>query len=508
MSATQPGQVRQSRWATFPPDVLGDVFLQCIPSPRGEQYARSFRTSIINRSKFPDALTGGAMFPCGMSHVCRQWRHAALGFRKLWSFIDVEQRQDRSHESRMISLLDVFLERSGQHRLTIRLTYHAKCSARHALLGRLLRHSARWETIYIEISALHAASPRSTSLDDAEWAAVAFPALKNVVLFDTCQDFADDEESASSEDGESTDSDSDGDGEHRDTKYRDSLIDRIPSSQLLCFYDYCSSDTFAAETIYRLHDVIRLRHSFPAGLPDRYKMDPDWQISMPHLQYATLEVGNTRHQVNRFLHRFHLLNIRGLNLSVGRWGHEKFFPKNDTPPSYFGNLTVLRLCGYIVMSDTALTQMFDALEQLTDLALELRKPKDYREDMARRVTKVLTPRVDVGLARCPNLQFLRMFLCDDAPNLLAMLRVRFGGLGLPTANFVPLRTFTMFVPGWQDYRIPQDLLVGLQKYKDEKGWDIRYDNVTDPWGRTDLWEEDFGGEFLLDVYRQSTVNTT
>ncbi|KAF7295628.1 hypothetical protein MIND_01102900 [Mycena indigotica] len=520
----------QSRWAKVPYDVLGEIFLESIPYAEDERFTQT-------AYKHPTTL---AMFSLGISHVCRQWRQAAIGFPKLWSFLDVVQHgEDTERESKMqlkmLKRTETYLERSGKYQLTILLTYEYSTS--HTLLGRLLQESERWVTFCIDAFGLHKSSPTSTNLTTEEWDALKFPALRNLVIFNSDQQSMTDKEfwrtegrflmrndresddesdNSESESDDEFDFDWDSDSEEEGDPDRETLDDKFQHCSLIRHYNYCSHNEFENDIVYYTSDAVSLRHTFLHAIPEYiitlttlYDQvadtagKRDWEIWWYDLQYAMLNIEETDN-LDGFLHRFAFPALRGLNLRAGRrvWDTERLLLKNNQfiVPSYFANLRVLRLCGDVSLSNATLTKMVKALDQLTDLTLEMR---DRSRGLAFHLVKLLTPQPQLTLV--PRLEHLR--LCLDfkihatvVDTLIAMLSLRFEGLPASeqASRTTLLQSFMLFAitDHWTSSSsfVLVDRLTELQA-KNHDRWDIQIET-----GRHfDIWQKRFGGEFLLNI---------
>ncbi|KAF7295652.1 hypothetical protein MIND_01105400 [Mycena indigotica] len=446
-----------SQWMTLAPEILSEIFLHSIPFPEEKRFARP-----SNGPTIP------AMFSLGISHVCRQWRQAAIGYSRLWSFLDLVQSADQSAESRALQLIATYLQRSGLCQLTIVLTY--EYSTRHVLLAQLLQQSSRWVTIYFDAYCLHMASPTSVG-PSIEWSQIKFPLLKNVVKFDS---------------GQQVESFNHGEN------YRP-LMDIFQTSNLQRYYNYCSNDVEEDELVYLLDSVVRLRYCFQDDIADVFT-DPNigpqpWEFAYDRLEYASLRVESDilRTHGQGFLHHFDFPNLRGLNLRVvNPFARPNLFARlpNMNLPGYFPNLRVLRICGDVYIDRPTLQNMFNVLAQLTDLTLDLLRSTA----MVDNVVELLTPQA--GVVRLPQMEHLRisMYPHHHLTLLVTMVSLRFGGL--PGAVFAPLRSFMLVAP--PDLQAAFSVLTQLRL---ANGWDIGVKGFKE----VDLWEDAFGGEFCLDI---------
>ncbi|KAF7295636.1 hypothetical protein MIND_01103800 [Mycena indigotica] len=473
----------QSRWAQIPQDVLGEIFFETIPYPEEERFASA-------QNLYEDPTTP-AMLSLGISHVCRQWRQAAISFPKLWSFLDVVQVECETKESRVVKLMDTYLQRSGSYQLTIVLGYNH--STRHTLLKRLLQASKRWVTVCIDAYGLYESSPTSTNLTSEQWNAIEFPALKNLVVFDFTQTYTG---SCCSEAG---------------SQPKGTLVQKLQTCDIIRYYNYCSHPDleFQDDILHFADKATLLRYDFRNIPPSLHELatatldNPDGArqcgFSWPKLRYAMLNI-ESDDNIGGFLHWFTFPEIRGLNLRFGRrvWTTDTALVDIKTIqfliPNYFANLRVLRLCGYMDMSSRTFTMLIPTLHRVTDLTIELGHRSSHN---VLQLAKLLT---DTPHILVPRLKHLRLFAHSEIPRAHAdafadMLSLRFGGLALA----VKLRSFVLFEfadnpTAPTSPRTLLNRLTELQAQNHDK-WDVRIEVAE----LIDLWQAPFGGEFLLDI---------
>nr|GAT42835.1 predicted protein [Mycena chlorophos] len=536
-------QSLRSRW--LPADVLGEIMFESIP------FAAETRFTDRYASYSPEPR---AMLPISLSHVCREWRRAAIGFKKLWSFIDVDQTDD---SDATLAYLDTYLARSGRYPLTIILTYPA-AGHNHTILGRLLRESSRWRTFFCDVYGLFDASPRSTGLTYAQWTTLAFPELKNVVYFksDHSDDLDDGEEENGvlDEDDYSSDSDSKSEGTDEWTEdQRDSsgdeglgddsetdvtgstsllitdtvepdelfekLLESLPgkvAAQLHRFYSYCMDAEFEEQMVIYLSQATRVRCAFDITKNNTHKYfrgtEPGGVYpSLPRAEYAMLAMGESDMTPNSslssgFLFRNELPKLRGLNLRVGWEGRDVFIPWEGVPMSgYLAKLVVLRLCGRIVIGNDVLTQLASSLSSLADLTLELR---EYGAVSLIHLNSLLIPRLPT--IHIPRLEHLRLLPHQkelfDA--LVPALDARFAAPH--GASHARLRSLTLYhttsmLTYWDDSEVRnvprparRPVVEHSEKFKAKhsgrSGWNIQIVEL-----QSDLWLEPMNGEFMLDI---------
>ncbi|KAF7322238.1 hypothetical protein HMN09_00000600 [Mycena chlorophos] len=505
------GSSVQSRWATqLAPDVIGEILLECIPFAEETRFASGAAHSAEPR----------AMFPISLSHVCREWRQAAVSFKKLWSFLDVDQ--DATDDA---TRLEVYLARSGQYPLTIILMYpdsDADPTHNHAILGRLLRESSRWKTFCCDVYGLFDASPRSTGLTHAQWTALTFPELRNVVYLHRRGHSSSDSDEDDDEEEDTDEDDSSHESEGTDEEIEvdqandtgalvepdppfEKLLQSLPgkvAAQLLRFYSYCTNDEYEDEMLIHLSRATRIRCAFISTHKHFWGTEPgDLYLNLPHVEYAMFATGDSDRTPNRsFLFRNELPNLCGLNLRVGREGRDVFTLYEGVPmPGYLAKLVVLRLCGWIIVTDDALTQIIDALSSLVDFTIEIRESRDVN---IAHFAHLLTPEVPV--IRLPRLQHLRLMLNHELPNdtLLPMLAARFTAPA--EAAYARLRSFAFYDTVYTDYddsigsgiRLTNNraLIRHLEQVKAQNGWNIQTVEL-----EGELWLEPLNGEFMLDI---------
>nr|GAT51292.1 predicted protein [Mycena chlorophos] len=498
----------RSRWATqLPADVIGEILLECIPFAE--------ETCFTSRSAYYSPGPR-AMLPISMSHVCREWRQAAISFKKLGVPCSL----------RAVSL-------------TIILTYPA-AGHNHTILGRLLHESNRWRTFFCDVYGLSDASPQSTGLTYAQWTTLAFPELKNVVYFNSGYGNDSDEEedddsdeneddnldeddvSSGADDGTNDRDEGDGDlfgeaaiqqhdGEDDQEQPYEKLLQSLPgkvAAQLHRFYSYCTDAEFEEQMVVHLNQATRVRCAF-ISTNNTHKYfwgtEPgDVNLSLPHAD---------------FLYRNDLPNLRGLNLRVGWEDHDAFIPCNGVPmPGYLAKLVVLRLCGRILIADDALTQLVSALSSLVDLTLELQEygamnlvnlnsqRTQYGAMNLVNLNSLLNPRLPT--IHIPRLEHLRLLPHHKASSrrldaLLPALDARFRAPhGAPYAR---LRSFTLYhtmLTYWDEsearnIRMPASsaLVEHCEQFKvQHSGWNIQIAEL-----QSELWLEPMGGEFILDI---------
>lgn len=426
--------------SSLAPEILSEIFLACIPA--------------LDDNDLP------AYFPYCVSHVCHHWRTTALGFPKLWSFLDVEQTQENQEcDSEELFILKAYLERSRQHPLTFRLACSYETLHYQTLLVCLEEHMARWQNVYLQ-------SPDEYTLQHLEYGDPSdYPMLRTLV----CTDCRFDSDAASAYDSEG------------------SVLHSIPWAQLKQYHEIqvsWSPDCGRQwEIMSQLTNVVDLRASFYA------KCQNEEAIEMPHLRFASLTIDENKDKlkIEDIINCFHFPGIQGLNLKL-----------TDTcpmgalspVPDQLKRLKILRLCGSLkAISNDALLGILTEIQGLTDLAMELRQI-----DITYLFT-LLTPNNSESVL-IPHLRALRTTafipVADgELDALLEMLRQRFGKVYRGR-----LERFE-FLLG-ESPRVELDasastMFYKLEELKTTEGWDIRVDKE---WQRYDFWGAEMDGEFL------------
>ncbi|KAJ7633186.1 hypothetical protein FB45DRAFT_914563, partial [Roridomyces roridus] len=168
---------------TLPTEILSEIFLQFLP-PYPE------RPSFIGKKS-----------PSFLLQICRRWRDVALATPALWSTMNL-LLYNSNHHAQQRDLLKIWLQRSGNCALSIRVDYLKEANDDGTIieecLAALLRHASRWQDIDVtlpfeELRGISGAMPflRSVTIGIESWEerpeepVVLFadaPALKHVVL--------------------------------------------------------------------------------------------------------------------------------------------------------------------------------------------------------------------------------------------------------------------------------------------------------------------------------------
>ncbi|KAJ7355901.1 hypothetical protein DFH08DRAFT_510810 [Mycena albidolilacea] len=444
--------------ASFPPEILCEIFLACIPA-------------IGNTEGLP------AYFPYGITHVCRHWYTTALGFRKLWSFLDVEQTDENQFGDCLeFYVMEEYLERSGEHPLTFRMAYSYDTMHYQTYLECLGDYSERWQSVVLE-------NPNYLALEYlSKFGPSEYPLLRSLVCIN-CRF-------------------------NQDAIGHGRLLDPIPWSQLERYQEHDVSWSNSArqwEVIAQLTNVVDLRASFFG--PN----ENNTPIKMPHLRFASLAVGPLAGSPDLLLDRFDFSRIEGLNLKL-----PENLPAALSPvPNQLKGLKILRLCGSLdAISNGALVDILTEIKGLPDFAVELAGVD------AVHLFSALTPTDRVLV---PQLRVLRVARCTPLADgeldaLLEMLRQRFGKGNGPGVDYARLKWFEFLLealplrydPILDDVvpppDVPSTMFDTLEALRTSEGWDIRANR--DPRANKngngdDFWADEMDDELL---YRTATAS--
>ncbi|KAJ7264923.1 hypothetical protein B0H12DRAFT_215257 [Mycena haematopus] len=438
-----------NKTSLLPSEVLGGIFLACIPA-------------IGNSDNLP------AYFPYTISHVCRHWRTSALAFPKLWSFLDVEQTQENEEgDCAELFLMKAYLERSGNHPLTFRLAYANETMHYQTFLECLEEHTARWQNVLLE-------SPNYYALEHlAQGEPSNYPLLRSLVFM--CCDF-----------------DSDAVQDY-------ALFSPIPWAQLERYHEFAVTWTDTArqwEILTQLTNVVDLRADF-SGEYEIEDEDESGESSfeMPRLRFASLVVEKQAEQgvgMKDILNCFDFPCIQGLNLKL--LAGDTLSPV----PDQLKRLKILRLCGaFNAISNTDLLELLTEIETLTDLAVELRCVDSAY------LFGLLSAAPDSSVF-APQLRALRTTHYKPIAGaaldaLLRMLPQRFGGVHTTRLErfefFMGERPSILRVSPEERATIDvsSTMFEDLESLREREGWDIRMDK---DWLQYDFWREEMDEEFL------------
>ncbi|KAJ6501968.1 hypothetical protein C8R45DRAFT_974974 [Mycena sanguinolenta] len=428
--------------ASFPSEVLGEIFLACIPA-------------LGNSDNLP------AYFPYTISHVCRHWRTSALTFPKLWSFLDVEQTQENQEgDCAELFLMEAYLERSGSHPLTFRLAYACETMHYQTYLECLERHVARWQNVFLE-------GPDYYALEHfAQGEPSDYPLLRSFVC--TYCNFS------------------------SDAVYDGTLFNPIPWGQLERYYEYevsWSDFTRQWEILTQLTNVVDLRVMFSG----EYEFEDDDEdeeapFKMPRLRFASLAIDKDAEgvEIQELFKWFDFPCIQGLNLKL--MDGDVLSPV----PHQLKHLKILRLSGLSgAISNPDLLALLTEIETLTDLAVDLCcVDSAYFFELLGGTPDSAGLAVQLKALRTTHFKPVAGAVLDA---LLRMLRQRFARV-----EYTRLERFEFFLgqrlfEEWDAKNESSTMFDDLESLRVHEGWDIR---VLKDWLQYDFWKEEMDEEFL------------
>ncbi|KAJ7605018.1 hypothetical protein FB45DRAFT_1069718 [Roridomyces roridus] len=131
---------KHPRIPTLPAELISEIFIQFLPSHR-----RFLKPGVDSES------------PALLLQVCRQWRDIALETRALWSSIGVDLHDNIGTRKQKLQQLEIWLERSGNYPLSIRLC-HVKIPDRETapiptiqFAKAIMRHASHLQHFEIEV---------------------------------------------------------------------------------------------------------------------------------------------------------------------------------------------------------------------------------------------------------------------------------------------------------------------------------------------------------------------
>ncbi|KAJ7264921.1 hypothetical protein B0H12DRAFT_215247 [Mycena haematopus] len=454
-----PSAHSNSKASLLPSEVLGEIFLACIPA-------------IGNSDDLP------AYFPYIISHVCRHWRFSALAFPKLWSFLDVGQTEENQEgDSAELSLMKAYLERSGNHPLTFRLAYEREPMHYQTFPECLEEHTARWQNVLLQGPNYHVLK------HFAQGEPSDYPLLRSLAL--TYCEF-----------------------DSEDAVHDHALFSPIPSllAQLERYHEYEVSWTdFRHQWVIlvQLTNVVDLRVDFTSDyeIEDEDEDEGEYTdepvvpfFKMPRLRFASLanHTNALGMEMKDILNYFDFPCIQGLNLKLVAW--DALSPV----PDQLKRLKILRLCGsFKAISNADLLSLLTEIETLTDLAVELRcVDSAYLFGLLSVVpdSSVLAPQLRA--LRTTDYKHIAGAALDA---LLRMLPERFGGVHTTRLQrfefFLGARPFVYSVTReeWATKDVTSTMFEDLESLREREGWDICVDK---DWLQYDFWREEMDGEFL------------
>ncbi|KAJ6578668.1 hypothetical protein DFH09DRAFT_1148046 [Mycena vulgaris] len=128
---------------TLPFEITSRIFLDCLP-----QDADTILRPYPSQNEAPLVLT----------RVCRDWRAVAVSTPMLWTHLRIELDSDdgRGHiDSKWVALLDIWLQRSQPHPLSMTVSNLSYTEPDETLVGVLDRHSPRWRDLTLKLPFNH-----------------------------------------------------------------------------------------------------------------------------------------------------------------------------------------------------------------------------------------------------------------------------------------------------------------------------------------------------------------
>lgn len=128
----------------FPPEVLSEIFLQCIDeNGMGSEVDR-----FLHKTSFrPKSSLDPSQCPWTLSQVCRRWRAVSLAFCSLWSNIYLYIRDKKPRKC--IDMLILQLHRSGTHPLKVAFTAPHSMKDFPPIIDVLISSCRRWKTLFL-----------------------------------------------------------------------------------------------------------------------------------------------------------------------------------------------------------------------------------------------------------------------------------------------------------------------------------------------------------------------
>ncbi|KAK0435608.1 hypothetical protein EV421DRAFT_2039044 [Armillaria borealis] len=129
----------------LPPEVLSEIFLQCIDENGTENEASRFLDATPS---CPKNSLDPSQCPWTLSKVCSKWRAISLSFPRLWSNIHLHVRDKKPRKS--IRTLNLQLHRSGTHALKVAFTV-SPMKDLPPITEVLISSCLRWKTLFLSI---------------------------------------------------------------------------------------------------------------------------------------------------------------------------------------------------------------------------------------------------------------------------------------------------------------------------------------------------------------------
>ncbi|PBK91099.1 hypothetical protein ARMGADRAFT_1166656 [Armillaria gallica] len=130
----------------LPPEVLSEIFLQCIDEGGTENEASRFSEETLLR---PKTSLDPSQCPWTLSKVCSKWRAISLSFPRLWSNIHLYVRDKKPPQS--IRTLNLQLHRSGTHPLKVAFAVSLSVKDLPPITEVLISSCLRWKTVLLSI---------------------------------------------------------------------------------------------------------------------------------------------------------------------------------------------------------------------------------------------------------------------------------------------------------------------------------------------------------------------
>ncbi|KAJ6551502.1 hypothetical protein B0H19DRAFT_171959 [Mycena capillaripes] len=120
---------------TLPPEVVSEIFIHCLSDTR--------------------ARLNVAEAPLLLCNVCRAWRDIAIATPPLWSSLELTFKFSL-FGTNFLDLLDLWLSRTGSHRLSLSVCYDEYTSGKrrhqlNQLVMLLMRHSEQWADVELKL---------------------------------------------------------------------------------------------------------------------------------------------------------------------------------------------------------------------------------------------------------------------------------------------------------------------------------------------------------------------
>ncbi|KAF9072878.1 hypothetical protein BDP27DRAFT_1319557 [Rhodocollybia butyracea] len=110
-------------------------------------------TKIFTSTCVENNLQCAKVTPLIIAATCARWRELAVSCPKLWSCFDIHLRRE-NYPPQASARLDIFLQRSKNHCLTLFITYYNRLplDSNNYFLQQLLQHSDRWQHVTFNVT--------------------------------------------------------------------------------------------------------------------------------------------------------------------------------------------------------------------------------------------------------------------------------------------------------------------------------------------------------------------